>query len=189
MNSKKEIPRIEAKSAISLIEELEKFDEFMADARPKDSYETIQYLRASLRGEALREWDWLKQTEAGKAMLTAAAQDDMKAYDDFYVMFVGNLFGFVGLDRNDNPMTEKIKREFEEWRLRDEKIHTREDVLRLIGRLRDWYIKLKRYGLVTVERSSQKWAAILLKRKLETGRPIWTYLFHHGWGINGGRGP
>jgi len=139
MNAKKELPRIEAKSATSLVEELEKFDEFLIDARPKDSYETIEYLKASLRGDALEEWKWAKQTDEGVAMLAAAAQDDMTAYDDFWVMFVGNLCVRIGLDRKNNPMAEKIKREFEEWRLRDERLQTREDVMRLIGQLRSWY--------------------------------------------------
>jgi len=128
MNAKKELPRIEAKSATGLLDELEKFDEFLIDAKPKDSYETLEYLKASLKGDALEQWKWAKQTEEGVAMLAAAAQDDMSAYDDLWLMFVGDLFFLVGLDRNDNPMTEKIKREFEEWHLKDERLDTGEDV-------------------------------------------------------------
>jgi hypothetical protein len=182
MNAKKELPRLEARTSESLIEELEKFDEFLIDAKPKDSYETLEYLKNSLKGEALEEWKWVKQTPQGIAMLAAAANDDMAAYDDLWVWFVGNLCARVGLDRSDNPMTERIKREFEGWRLKEGKVHTREDCIKLIGELRGWYLKLKRYGLVTVERDSQKWAGILLKKKLEVGGKLWVYLFHPKWG-------
>ena len=49
MNVRKEFPKIEARTADQLLEELEKFEEFLVDAKPKDSFETLEYMKASLK--------------------------------------------------------------------------------------------------------------------------------------------
>ena len=58
MNSKKELPKIEAKGPDQLLEELEKFDEFLLDVKPKDAFDTLEYMKASLKGKALEVWRW-----------------------------------------------------------------------------------------------------------------------------------
>ena len=81
MNAKKELPRIEAKSATGLLDELEKFDEFLVAAKPKASFETLEYMKASLKGQTWKLWEWERQTDEGLAYLRSVWYVRARSYN------------------------------------------------------------------------------------------------------------